>query len=303
MAGGRRPRALRVQSVLYGNHPRHVDLAARHLERTADFAIARGLIGSLRLIYGDCSPSPVLDELGLQRLRQIGPGLGSVEYRYFDGNLGSARGHNHLLADLSEDLVLILNPDVLLAPDALVELLRAVDGHRVGMVEARQLPIEHPKEYDPVTGETSWAATACALIPAQVIRDVGTFDAESFFLYCDDVDFSWRVRRAGRKVIYQPSAAVFHDKRLSDEGRWKAGGAEQYYSAEAALMLAHKWSRPDLVSRILADFRSSGAPHLRRAVHEYERRSAEGRLPQPIDPEHKVGVFENGYYARHRFAL
>ena len=29
-------------------------------------------------------------------------------------------------------------------------------------------------------------------------------------MYCDDVDFSWRVRLLGYKVIYRSDAPVFH---------------------------------------------------------------------------------------------
>src|SRR5690606_12759794 len=127
-----------------------------------------------------------------------------------------------------------------------IELNHALRRPGVGLVEAKQIPIEHPKDFDPETGETSWASTACAMGPLEVFREIDGFDADSFFLYGDDVDFSWRVRLAGYKVIHQSSAFVFHDKRLSHEGRWMSSPAEQYYSAEATLLLTYKWSRSDL---------------------------------------------------------
>ena len=33
------------------------------------------------------------------------------------------------------------------------------------------------------------------MIPLPLFRELGGFDADNFFLYCDDVDFSWLVRR------------------------------------------------------------------------------------------------------------
>lgn len=293
---------LRVHSVLYGNEPRRIDQAIAHLERAADIAIAGGVFSKVSLVYGDCSPLPELEQTVVAHA-QPGIALHGVEHKYFNANLGSAQGHNRLLEDLADDYVLIMNPDIMMAPNALVELAKAFVDAKTGMVEAKQLPIEHPKEYDPVSGETSWAATACTLIPAALIQQLGGFDHETFFLYCDDVDFSWRVRLAGKKVIYRPSAAAFHDKRLGAKGKWITGGAEKYYSAEAALMLAYKYHREDIVADVLKYFHTTNDDTLLAAAKEFETRRDTGRLPVQIDPDHKVAVFKDGAYAPHRFVM
>lgn len=304
-------RNLRVQSVLYGNDPGRIRQTVAHLNRAADLAIARGAAHSVSLVYGDSSPEAVFEESFLDGLRNQFSALKNIDYIYFDANLGSAKGHNTLLSmvegekidDDAVDVVLIMNPDVMLAPDALLELIRPLRNSKVGMVEARQLPIEHPKEYNRATGETGWATTACALIPYEVFKKIGGFDNESFFLYCDDVDFSWRTRLEGYLVIYQPSAVVFHDKRLGANGQWQPTSSEQYYSAEAALMMAQKYSRPDIVTRLRKSFEESDVPHLKRAAAEFEKREKENRLPAPLDPKGKVAEFHDNYYAKHRYKL
>jgi GT2 family glycosyltransferase len=295
--------SLRVHSILYENDLARVSQTVGHLNRAADLAIAAGAFSSVELVYGDCSPEPVLGAAALEALRQPSPALWAISHRFFDTNLGSAGGHNRLLQDLAADCVLIMNPDVMLAPDALIELARPLGLHRTGMVEARQLPVEHPKDYDVRTGETGWATTACALIPRSVAAELNGFDSNSFFLYCDDVDFSWRARLAGYRVLFQPSAVVFHDKRLGTDARWAPSNAEKYYSGEAALMLAHKFSRPDIVSNLLATFSSSGVDHLERAARTFRERREAGTLAEPIDPNHKVGLFVAGFYTAHRFGL
>lgn len=294
---------LRVQSVLYGNEPDRIAQTIAHLDRAVDLAIFNGYLASATLVYGDCSPVPVFtaDEFAAMAARHAA--LGKIEHRPFGANLGSARGHNTLFADNDADLVLIMNPDVMMAPNALIELIKAIRMPKVGMVEAKQLPIEHPKEFDAATGETPWATTACALLDATLMKSLDGFDADAFFLYCDDLDYSWRVRLAGYKIIYQSTAAVFHDKRLDRDGKWMAGAAEHYFSAEAALMLAHKYSRPDVVAEILGYFEGSGVPHLEKAASAYASRKAEGTLPTPIDPDRKIAFFENGIYAKHRYSL
>ena len=57
------------------------------------------------------------------------------------------------------------------------------------------------------------------MIRAELLQQIGGFDGDSFFMYGDDVDFSWRARLAGYQVIHQPSARVFHDKRIQVDGR------------------------------------------------------------------------------------
>lgn len=296
-------KSLRVHSILYGNEPNRILQAIEHLNRAADFAIASGDFEEVSLVYGDCSPEPTLSDEMLGEIRLKSYALTSIEHRFFDANLGSAGGHNRLLEDMNAEFVLVMNPDIMLAPNTLLELLKPFQARLTGMVEARQLPIEHPKEYDVVSGETPWAATACTLIPKSVIDEVGSFDHETFFLYCDDVDFSWRVRLSGKKVIYQPSAIAYHDKRLGQGGKWVPGEAEKYYSAEAALLLAYKYSRMDIVQHIIADFEAAEQPHFARALANYKERQVAGRLPKQLDGKQKIAKFVDGAYAIHRFPM
>src|SRR5690606_19756526 len=101
-----------------------------------------------------------------------------------------------------------------------------------------------------------------------------------------------------------PSAVVFHDKRLTNDGKWQPTTSEQYYSAEAALILAHKWSRPDVVEKVLADFELSGNEFHKKAAREFTDRREKKTLAVPIDNHNKIGQFENdGNYAKHRYSL
>jgi GT2 family glycosyltransferase len=297
-------RVLRVHSVLYLNEPDRIAQTIRHLDRAVDHAIANGAYDEAVLVYGDCSPIPVFSDEALETLRGGLYALSRFDYRYFDANLGSAHGHNRLLEELKrEEDVLIINPDIMLAPDAIVQLASMFDDARVGMAEAKQIPIEHPKQYDVVTGETSWAATACTLIRGGTALDLNGFDHETFFLYCDDVDFSWRVRLSGQRVVYVPSALAFHDKRLGGGGAWQAGAAERFYSAEAALFLSYKYCREDLTDRWLGEFDATSDEYFHKAAASYRKRKAEGSLPKQLDQDHKIGCFVDGNYAPHRFQM
>lgn len=294
---------LRIQSVLFHNDPASVRRAVRATCAAAQSALHSGRIDAVDLVYGDCSDAPALDEAGREALQRECEGTLRLDYRYFDANLGSARGHNQLYDDSDCAYLLIMNPDIVMSANALVELANCLDDPEVGMAEARQIPLEHPKAYDPHTLQTSWAATACALIRPALFRRLGGFDSDTFFLYCDDVDFSWRVRLAGSTVVYCPTASAFHDKRLEDDASMQPGAAERYYAAEAALLLTFKWSRPDLTRQWLRMFSASPEDALRRAAGEFRRREAAGQLPEPVDADHRVAQFVGQHYARHRFPI
>ena len=297
------PCSIRIQSILFKNDRRHVDHALESTARAIELAFREGSIHTAEIAIGDCSPLPIFtpEMIAERERRHQDQGIRRIEYQFFDANLGSAAGHNRLLGAAGTDLVMIQNPDVVVAPNLIIEMIAPLRRPGVGQVEARQVPLEHPKDYDASTGETGWASTACSLIPRALLAQLDGFDARTFFLYCDDVDLSWRIRLTGHRVVFQPSAAVFHDKRLSPDGVWMAGAAEQYYSAEAALLLAHKYSRPDLVKTLLRDFDASGIDALARAAAEYRRRAETNQLPTPLDPDHRVGQFVDGVYTPHRW--
>jgi hypothetical protein len=300
---GKRSASIGVQSILFNNDHQHVERCIGALARAAELAISSGACSRVTLSYGDCSPQRCLPMKLFEQLRLRYDGLLKIDYKFFGENRGSARGHNEIAVANDSEFFLFQNPDVMVSPRLLEMMLSSFDPVGVGMVEAKQLPIEHPKEYDQQTGETAWAATACAMAPAVLFNQLKGFDSHSFFLYCDDVDFSWRVRQAGFRVVHQPSAVVFHDKRLSNDAAWLPSNAEKYYSAEAALFLTFKWSRSDLTEKYLTYFRESGIEYLVRASQEFDRRREVGDLPEPVDDSHKVGQFFGDHYTKHRFSL
>ena len=303
---GRVGAVLQIQTVLFNNDFDSLERAVKALSRCCELAIGAGAISKAVLRLGDCSPFQSLDEAKLERLQAAGRHLPDVVYHWFDGtNLGSARGHNELASRANEgtDFLWIQNPDVVVSPRLFEQVLAPFHQPGVGQVEAKQLPVEHPKEYDPATGETEWTTTACVMTPLALFRALDGFDADTFFLYCDDVDLAFRIRELGLRLIFQPAAGCFHDKRLGDSGEWQPSAAEVIYSAEAALMMAHKWSYPEFLEQTLKIFEGSGESYLQRAVDIFQARRTAGTLPVPRDPNHEVAKFNGHFYTKHRFPL
>jgi hypothetical protein len=294
-----------VQTVLYGHSLEEVRRWVLGVANSVRVERARGVVGPVLLRIGDSSPDPTLTPLQVEQMsEEFEPwGVSGVAYEHFGSNLGSAGGHNRLFEPDAGPYFLILNPDAMASPFLLGQLLAAAHDTTVGIAEARQLPLEHPKAYDLRTGDTSWASGAGCLVRSEVFAQLGGYDAESFFLYCDDVDLSWRVRLAGFRVVQQPTARIFHDKRLNPlDAVVESGEAELYYSAEAALMLAWKYSRPDLVDEWVDHFLTSPVHLWVDAANAFAKRRSEGTLPAPIDPEGRVAQFFGMHFARHRYS-
>ncbi|MGN6849287.1 MAG: glycosyltransferase family 2 protein [Sphingomicrobium sp.] len=57
--------------------------------------------------------------------------------------------------------------------------------------------------------EVDWATGASVMLRVDALRDVGLFD-EGFFLYHEDIELMWRLRRAGWSVVSEPRSRVRH---------------------------------------------------------------------------------------------
>ncbi len=62
-----------------------------------------------------------------------------------------------------------------------------------------------PKE----TTDADWVSFACVLIRRDTLRAVGPLD-EGYFMYFEDTDYCHAARRAGWKIVYDPTPRVVH---------------------------------------------------------------------------------------------
>lgn len=155
-------------------------------------------------------------------------------------NLGFTGGNNAALRLQRAPYALLLNPDTRMRPDCVQRLVaRAQREPKAGVVEPRQEPHEHPKPFDPATGETSWCSLGCALLSREALRAAGLLD-DLFFLYCEDVDLSWRMRLAGFRCLYEPDAAYEHFTGDPD----RSSRTETYYAFRNQYYLRRIYGSP-----------------------------------------------------------
>jgi GT2 family glycosyltransferase len=156
-------------------------------------------------------------------------------------NLGFAGANNVALRYVAQlegtAYALLLNNDTVIAPDAITALVETAKGHeRAGGVGALLMQYQAPDRVETLAGATvsRWTAMThlielgttasnapadvpsmdfisgcCLLVPKHVLREVGVLD-ERFFLYAEDADYGFRLRSAGFRLLYSPSARVWH---------------------------------------------------------------------------------------------
>ncbi|MDH5421880.1 MAG: glycosyltransferase family 2 protein [Acidimicrobiia bacterium] len=296
------PRSLRVQLVLFNNQFRFLVQTVQGLIAAAAVARSNGSLSRIELAIGDSSTDPCISEEQERGIigNALDNGFERAWYTFFGANLGSAGGSNALAEGAETDCLLILNPDTYPSPWMLHRMLSSLrDG--VGIVEARQLPIEHPKEYDAHTGDVSWASGACSMFMRHVFEEVGGYDTDHFFLHCDDVDISWRVKLAGYRVVMEPSATTLHHKPINLSGNIEPPYAERYHGALGKLMLATRYGAEDVFENTTSWIRANGDDAQQQAVDDFEARAAEGRIPDLIPDGVTVAQFVGTEYAKHRF--
>lgn len=237
---------LTVQSVVYQQTAAEIERVVRCVN--ASVAVATRARPGLKvsLLLGDCSPTPRLGAEDLARMVRVSDRMTPISYRHFGANLGHGGGHAELAAsdETGATTLLVLNPDLVLAPSALQFMFSALTTD-VGAVELRQVPIEHPKHYDPVTGETEWVTGAGLLLRRDAFIAVGGFDHVNYPMYADDVDLSWSLRSAGYRLVHEPRAVGFHAKRLNEHGGWGASELEWISGYEAEVVIRAKWGSQD----------------------------------------------------------
>ena len=83
----------------------------------------------------------------------------------------------------------------------------------------------------------TFATGCCMLIHKNIWETVGGFD-EDFFLYYEDTDYCLRLVRQGLKILYVPSASLWHKVGGSSDG--EISYISQYYTVRNRLLFVEK---------------------------------------------------------------
>lgn len=165
-----------------------------------------------------------------------------VEVIHLPSNLGFCGGYNHALRQVKATYFILLNSDVEVTPDWLIPLVAILKSDsQAGAVQPKILSYSNRQHFEYAgagggfidwlgypfcrgrifnTLETDhhqyddtlpvfWASGACLAVKADLFYQLEGFD-ESFFAHMEEIDFCWRLKRAGHQVIYCGSSTVYH---------------------------------------------------------------------------------------------
>lgn len=189
------------------------------------------------------------------------------------GNSGFSRASNQGMKAASGRYMFLLNNDCLLEEGALQRMVSYMDSHpEAGACGPRVVNSDgtlqvHSKGYYPTIlrimvkmfmperikntwglssgiyeyndkkeiQEYDWLSGCALMVRRQVVDEVGYLDAD-VFMYCEDIDWCYRIGKSGWKVMYLPMAQVLHfggQSMLMQQGAIvgsHAAGLVAYYS-------------------------------------------------------------------------
>lgn len=172
-------------------------------------------------------------------------GFPEIHYIYNKENIGFTKANNQALKEIKNDYILILNPDTKILPGTLNYMVKFMKENidvgaatcRVELANGRldwgshrgfptplasffyyflgndkyyhlsNLDMTKLHEVNAITG-------AFFLTRKSVLDKVGLFD-EDYFMYGEDLDLCFRIKKAGYKIMFVPKVKIIHYKGVS----------------------------------------------------------------------------------------
>ena len=174
----------------------------------------------------------------------------SVKFLINSVNTGFAKANNQAVTQATGDYILFLNPDTILSEDSLEKSLaffgshpeagamgiHMIDGAGCFLKESKRAFPSPATSFNKLSGlallfpksklfnryylghlaekenhEVDVLAGAFMMIPKKLLDQVGSFD-ETFFMYGEDVDLSYRIQKAGYRNYYFAESSIIHFK-------------------------------------------------------------------------------------------
>lgn len=198
-------------------------------------AVIRYSTGDASVIVADNASS----DGSVKFLKENFPEVGIIEN---NRNGGFAKGYNDALAQVNAEYFVLLNSDIEVTENWIPPVISMLEnnpqvaacqptirsyhqpekfeyaGAAGGFIDAWGYPFcrgrifqnleEDHGQYDEAM-EVFWATGACMFVRADIFRSLGGFD-EDFFAHMEEIDFCWRAKHAGYKIMACPQSKVFH---------------------------------------------------------------------------------------------
>lgn len=187
-------------------------------------------------------------------------------------NLGFSKANNAAIEHAKGNFILLLNPDTIFLDNSIMRIINFIDENdSVGLISCKllneDLSVQKscwffpylwwkligalgidkilPKFYKKFNFdfenseraiEVDWVKGAFMLVRNIAFREIGGL-SEKFFMYGEDMDLCFRLKKAGWKIYYYPEARIVHLENRSGELAW---GDQRIFKVEEATYLFYK---------------------------------------------------------------
>jgi O-antigen biosynthesis protein len=204
------------------------------------------------------------------------PKFPRVNFIWNNDNVGFAKANNQALVQAQGEFILFLNPDTIVPEDCFEKCIqffqlhpqagalgiRMIDGTGKFLKESKRAfpsPLTslyklsgltklfpHSKTFakyhlghlpENENHEVDVLAGAYMMVPKNVLDKTGSFD-ETFFMYGEDVDLSYRIQQAGYKNYYFAQSSIIHFKGESTK-KGSLNYVKMFYSAMSLFVKKH----------------------------------------------------------------
>ena len=157
-------------------------------------------------------------------------------------NGGFSKGYNHALQQIEAEYYCLLNSDIEVTKNWIEPIIALLDSNpEVAVVQPKLLSFAHKNqfEYAGACGgfldylgypfcrgrvfeyleedngqydnamEVFWATGAALFVRSTIFHTVTGLD-EDFFAHMEEIDFCWRVKSLGYKIMVEPKSAIYH---------------------------------------------------------------------------------------------
>lgn len=170
-------------------------------------------------------------------------------------NIGFAKANNIGLKEIKTSYCLLLNPDVILLPNCIEQLVDLMESKPKAAIVAPRLIYSDNRiqesygHFPSIITETvhllsinkifhfirriflnknfnksicvDWVFGACFLAKSEALNQINGFD-ESFFMYSEDLDLCHRLHNNNWEIWFHPTATVMHYSSLSADKKWNS---------------------------------------------------------------------------------
>jgi len=157
-------------------------------------------------------------------------------------NKGFSNGYNLALKQINADYFILLNSDIEVTPNWIAPVIEFMEGdNQIAACQPKILDYNNKSQFEyagagggfidkfgypfcrgrlfqsletdsgqydnPI--EVFWASGACMFVRASLFKEYDGLD-DDFFAHMEEIDFCWRLKNAGYKIMYFPFSSVYH---------------------------------------------------------------------------------------------